>query len=402
VPITIVCPKCSTKLNAPDVAAGKRVKCPKAGCGTVIAVPASAPQPPPFEVVEESPKSQPAAKKTARVAIENDVPPRKKIQKSRDEDDADELPKSKPKKSRMDDDGTEEEERPKSKRRRDDDTEEEEAPRSKRRRQEDTEEEEIPRSKRRRQEGDEEEEEDRPKKKKKKKSGGIPPVAIVGIIVGVLVVMGGVGYAIYALAFSDDKDGKTTSNSNSNPGSSSNTNSGFGGSAYHRKELPLPGWVDFKYDQDGFIAFFPGKPDEKMESELKIYSFVDLSVKHGYIVMVYTPGTPILPEKQKEFVDLRVKSMLTDAGMKETSHKDTTLAGLPATEYLTDTFEKPPGKGTLPGKGFDKIGEHNPVGGVFRVLYTDKRLYIVGLVSGIGMPTADRMFGFFDNFELLK
>ena len=37
-PIATACPGCKSRLNAPDAAAGKRVKCPK--CATVIEVPA--------------------------------------------------------------------------------------------------------------------------------------------------------------------------------------------------------------------------------------------------------------------------------------------------------------------------------------------------------------------------
>ena len=40
-PVVVACPKCSTKLSAPDSAAGKQVRCPK--CGTSAAVPALIP-----------------------------------------------------------------------------------------------------------------------------------------------------------------------------------------------------------------------------------------------------------------------------------------------------------------------------------------------------------------------
>ncbi|MBN9518901.1 hypothetical protein J0H58_10345 [bacterium] len=44
-PIPVVCANCQTRLNAPDAAAGKKVKCPK--CQAVMAVPAAAEPPPP-------------------------------------------------------------------------------------------------------------------------------------------------------------------------------------------------------------------------------------------------------------------------------------------------------------------------------------------------------------------
>ncbi len=42
-PIPVVCASCQTRLNAPDAAAGKKVKCPK--CQAVMAVPAAEPPP---------------------------------------------------------------------------------------------------------------------------------------------------------------------------------------------------------------------------------------------------------------------------------------------------------------------------------------------------------------------
>jgi hypothetical protein len=164
-PITVVCPRCSAKLNAPDTAAGKKVKCPKAGCGEIIAVSAPAPD---FEVVDDDPPPRPQAMKPVRAVIESDPQPKKK--RRDDDDEEEERPKSKRRrddeerprsKRRQDDD--DEEERPKSKRRRDGD-EEEERPKSKRRRDDDDDdEEERPKSKRRRDDDDDEEDDRKPR-----------------------------------------------------------------------------------------------------------------------------------------------------------------------------------------------------------------------------------------------
>jgi hypothetical protein len=51
VSIPVVCPECSAKLNAPESAAGQKVKCPK--CQSVSVVPAPMPAQPAFEVVDE-------------------------------------------------------------------------------------------------------------------------------------------------------------------------------------------------------------------------------------------------------------------------------------------------------------------------------------------------------------
>jgi hypothetical protein len=107
-PILVECPSCRAKLNAPDSAAGKKVRCPKAECGTLVPVPepleaeevavvdaAIAPLPPP---------------KPVRAAVVDDDRPRKR-RRDRDEDDDD---------------------RPRSRRGRDDDDDDDDRPRRRR------------------------------------------------------------------------------------------------------------------------------------------------------------------------------------------------------------------------------------------------------------------------------
>ena len=60
-PILVVCPACGARLNAPDSAAGKHVRCPKAGCGTLVPVPTLLPA---EEVVEAVPVAPPPARTT--------------------------------------------------------------------------------------------------------------------------------------------------------------------------------------------------------------------------------------------------------------------------------------------------------------------------------------------------
>jgi hypothetical protein len=94
-PIVVMCSNCNTRLSAPDTAAGKKVRCPKADCGTIIAVPPPPPPKPPalavvehpgFEVVEEDPHARVAPLK-AVLAEEDDEPgPKKKDQPSRQYD----------------------------------------------------------------------------------------------------------------------------------------------------------------------------------------------------------------------------------------------------------------------------------------------------------------------------
>jgi hypothetical protein len=99
-PVPVVCPNCSAKLNAPDSAAGKKVKCPK--CQGVITVPAPLPVQPAFEVVDdpEPPKKKPLAKVKADVVVDDDEQPRKKRRVADDEGDEDDRPRKKKKKQR--------------------------------------------------------------------------------------------------------------------------------------------------------------------------------------------------------------------------------------------------------------------------------------------------------------
>src|SRR5438093_1205405 len=59
-PIAVLCPGCSSRITAPDAAAGKTVKCPK--CKAPMVIPTPEPDPG-FDVVEEPapPPKKPAA-----------------------------------------------------------------------------------------------------------------------------------------------------------------------------------------------------------------------------------------------------------------------------------------------------------------------------------------------------
>jgi DNA-directed RNA polymerase subunit RPC12/RpoP len=104
-PISVLCGACSAKLNAPDAAAGKKVKCPKCGSPLVIPVPSND-----FEVVEDEPAPKPttAKAKPKPVLLEEDdednAPPPKKAGKKPvvvdDEEEVEDAPKPKKKKSK--------------------------------------------------------------------------------------------------------------------------------------------------------------------------------------------------------------------------------------------------------------------------------------------------------------
>lgn len=95
-PIPVVCPGCSAKLNAPDGAAGKKVKCPR--CQGAIVIPAPAR----FEVVEDEPAPP------AKQAVPNDPasarPKAKAVLDEEDEGEEEEKPRKKGKKKKKRDD----------------------------------------------------------------------------------------------------------------------------------------------------------------------------------------------------------------------------------------------------------------------------------------------------------
>jgi len=141
-PIVVACPKCSTKLSAPDDAAGKQVKCPKAGCGAIADVPA-------FVAAEEV------------EVVDADPAPRPKPVRAAEADDEDDRPRGR---RRGDDDDAD---RPRKKRRRDDD--------------------------------DDDYEFDHPRRRRRRKSGGRSAGVIVAVVLGGLVLLGGIGFGVYYL-----------------------------------------------------------------------------------------------------------------------------------------------------------------------------------------------------------
>lgn len=364
-PISIVCPSCSAKLNASDAAAGKKIKCPRPGCGQIVEVPEAIPSQ--FEVVEEAAPPKAAPKKVVKVTVEDVQPPKKKSREE-DEDDEDDRPRS---------------------RRRDDDDDEDDRPRSRRRDEDDDDEDDRPRNKRRR--DDDEDERPRKKKKKKKQSGGLSPALLAGIVVGVLLLLGGVGYGVYALAFKKTETAAGSGGSGGGSGSSSNPN------------VPA-GWIDYKPPFTGFKAYFPVTPEPKplgpLAPDAVVYEGENKALKTGCAVIVFLSSAPIPANKRKEECEEKLKTLLTIAHGKELSHKDATLSGLPAVEYLVEVppESSPPPKGKTGGEATDKSMGRS----VLRVMATENKVYIAAVSCDTGMPTTEWINGFFDNFQVVK
>ncbi|HSQ56736.1 MAG TPA: hypothetical protein VLM40_13425, partial [Gemmata sp.] len=98
--IPVVCSECSARLNAPDSATGKKVKCPK--CQTVLVVPTPRVEQAAFEVVEDEPAKKPTARPKVKTDVmleddEDEKPRKKRAAVERDDEDEDDRPRKKKK-----------------------------------------------------------------------------------------------------------------------------------------------------------------------------------------------------------------------------------------------------------------------------------------------------------------
>lgn len=103
-PVAVICGSCDAKLNAPDAAAGKTVKCPK--CGVMLVIPFPEPDTD-FEVIEDdqpakprpATKAPPPAKPKSKPVVDDDdeaqPAPKKKLRPAVAEDDEDDRPAKK-------------------------------------------------------------------------------------------------------------------------------------------------------------------------------------------------------------------------------------------------------------------------------------------------------------------
>ncbi len=361
-PISVACPKCAAKLNAPDSAAGKKVKCPK--CAAVVVVPEPLPAQPEFEVVDEAepvqpkkPATKPRAVVKAEVEADEDDRPRKKAKAVADEDD----------------------ERPRKKRRDDD---------------------------------DDDQDEDRPRKKKKRRQddeeGGVSMTRNIVMGVLLLILLGVAGYVFYD-RYKDKKDSSSNSSDEGQPVTprlqtgatppnlTPQTPTGGGGGPAPKLPGPkqpvgTPGQPQTLTSPAGFKVTFPGpyvsdalpaNLREKIGVPLTAYISADIGSAQFFLAGTADfPATATAAEK-KEIVDRIVKAAIEDEGESQVTSRKTVTAGGRSWEELT---AKEKGGGTS----------------VTRMLQTDRRLYVLAVAKQNGTPSADAMNKFFDSFELTK
>lgn len=345
-PIPVQCSGCQTRLNAPDTAAGKHVKCPS--CQALIPVGGAAPAAPspppadPFAFDDES--APPPAKKSGATARPAARPAAEPIEL---DDDEDEKPKAK---------------KPAKKKRRDDD------------------------------------DEDDGKKTFREKRGaavGGPPVAVVLVFAGLigLGIVGGVCYTAYALFLSGDGDVAKGTGGGRGGGSS-------GGGGGGKAGVPS-GWKEFTSRKGGFKAYFPG---DTSEADIKGDTTVgkkksdptytgahvqavanDLSssaVAVGYKFGVNVPAAE-RDRVMKEFIDgFRTPG---EGSVRQVGQREVTWLGQKAKETVLEISGAGGGGQT-----------------VIRTVVVGTTGYI-GVVSAMsGRPKPEVENGFFDNFEVVR
>ncbi len=311
-PIIVACPKCATRLSAPDNAAGKQLRCPKPGCGAIADVPT-------FLPVE-----------TIEVIDATSAPPR---------------PKPKPIPAVEDDDDD----------------------RLRRRARRDGEDDDRARSKRKRSRDDDDYEFDRRRRKRRAKSGTSAGV-VVAIVFGSLVVLGGLGYGIYALVSK--------------------------GGLFAKKTAPPNGWKQFSYEKDGFKAYFPDEPSvtsvdgfgpgfgglnalgANMPSSFSMYLPRDLFAPVHATAFVVRYSKPLPASERRTVRDSLLKNRDREFG-EVRDIKSVRWLGVNADEVSTPR-------------------------NVARIALVGNTLYVAEIGANNGRATSAEENGFFDNFELLK
>ena len=313
-PIIVPCPRCATRLSAPDDAAGKMVKCPKPGCGAIAEVPALLP-------VEEVPvveASLASTRKPMPRRAEDDDPPRPNPR----HDDDDDRPRSHRRPRREDEDDLDF---------------------------------------------------DQPRRRRGK--SGPNAGVIVAVVLGGLVLLGGLGYGIYALVGGKKSSGDAA-----------------------RKAPPPSGWKQYSYEKDNFRAYFPqeptadsaagfapfgalGFPGATVPESFTIYmpQKIDFNTPRPVVltfVLRYT--SPPTPAERQRMRDALLKNR--NRGPREIKRDVRTVRwlGVDAEEVTSEL-----------ARG--------------RIACVGTTLYVAEIASSAGgRVTAEEENGFFDNFELLK
>ena len=293
--ISVLCPSCNSKLNAPDSAAGKRVKCPK--CQVLMELPAPEPE---YELLDGTPPI---------IAKAKPKPPSK--QAIEEEDDSDDRPVRKKQSRRAESDDEPDED------------EDEDGRPAKRR------------AANRR--GDEDADDDRPRRKGKKSNRKPKPKSnlplIIGIGVGILVLAGG-GFGVFMLLNNGDKSGPR-------PQSQQNATQPVGGA--QRNESA--NWV--QVDKPEFTAKMVAEPKEMSQKQgngpaamtIKMTVATRPDDTGGHVVMVFELSKTVQQQMLSADSITGVDKFLAQSpgGMgKITPGAETVVGGVKARAFTTN------------------------------------------------------------------
>ncbi|HEY1188861.1 MAG TPA: hypothetical protein VGE74_14495 [Gemmata sp.] len=386
----VVCPGCSAKLNAPENAAGKKVRCPK--CQTVVPVPAPVAE---LEVPELEPLPiEPDPPEPMRPAKAPPQPVR-----NADDEDGDDRPRKRRREERDDD-------RP-GKRRPDDETEDDDRPRkggksaqkSEPGRNTDA----RPRARRRTDEDDEGD--DRPRKKgtPAQKGGAVLVVLLCGGLAAA--VLAG-GLAVYWFGFRERADGEPVvqNGSGETPGPVGPAEPGGAGNV---RSDPPAGWKEFTSERDEFKAYFAGDPETGATVKssrpvaggqvfYRAYSYrshpswADLALT----VRVFEFPKNSTPQQQQAFADQVCTPSQAETGETVSSRGATTLAGVEGKEAVGEAKVGKPGAGTTA----DGRPMPSKLVSVNRWIVANNKCYHLK-IQGHNAPPKDAG-AFFDNFAL--
>ncbi len=242
-PISVACPSCAARLNAPDQAAGKAVRCPK--CQTPVSVPKPVEEDLGFEVVDDVPpvpavkKSGPQPVAPAKAAKESGERPSQRAAPRNDEGE----PEDRPTRRRPPRDEAEDDDRPSKRRPADEDEGEEQRPSK-------------------RQPADEDEDRQRGKKaaspQQKLKQRGLIAGAVGGLLFVALI-----GVSIYQITAAFDRIADRDQNRDGFPGQFNNQQP-FGGAG---RPAGMPaGWEKFNDPLSEVEIYFPDGQPEKNDA----------------------------------------------------------------------------------------------------------------------------------------
>ncbi len=326
-PIPVLCPGCNARLNAPDAAAGRNVKCPK--CQALMTIPAKETPAMDFDVLDEpAPKQRPPA--PVKRPVKTDV--------MLDDDDDDDRPR---------------------RRRRDPD------------------------------------EDERPRKKGKQKASGPPVGLLVGGGLAAILLLVGVGYAIYHFGFRE-KDPDTVA------AGSDGTKAG-----------PPEGWVQYKPETGGFQVHLPTAPrstprgptgEVRSPFSLTYTGESEEPMIQCQIQKIHFPHSMSAADREAylaEKLDPKKEKAPAFGGLKEVGRGSITLAGKPGTEVVIELDLGEAMKNAPPQAKLDRKGRPLPtkIVAVARGIIADDRGYIVSIMTPESRSTNEK--GYFDSFELV-